>query len=307
MAVLGFLHPIIHLGFGIEFGDPTIVVEGIAQTAIHANEVAIPLQKAEASSKGQVSRSMFDLIQDVMSDPSIRNAPAWGDGSIIEDDFLLEAPERLTTLAGAWKVDLSEFEEKVAEMINVNAYFTGAAQRPTKKIKMDFFFIHNVNCSIFFSAFVKDNTFRLEEKARLLEWKGRADIIAYGSRGAPELRLDEIIHYQPKHPGPWESVFKRANEFDDDSHLSKFIRALANGERVCAPYEARDDGKFPIKGDMWLQLAHMGVDSMDNETYLGRWIRGAGFDQQWAKFADRGSEQQSKQNGALETTNLLNL
>jgi hypothetical protein len=33
----GFLHPIIHLGFGVEFRQPAIIAEALAQAAVHDN------------------------------------------------------------------------------------------------------------------------------------------------------------------------------------------------------------------------------------------------------------------------------
>src|SRR5579871_6097848 len=33
----GFLHPLIHLGFGIEFKQPAIIAEALAQAAVHDN------------------------------------------------------------------------------------------------------------------------------------------------------------------------------------------------------------------------------------------------------------------------------
>ena len=33
----GFLHPMIHLGFGIEFNQPAIMAEALAQAAVHDN------------------------------------------------------------------------------------------------------------------------------------------------------------------------------------------------------------------------------------------------------------------------------
>ena len=33
----GFLHPIIHLGFGVEFKQPAIIAEALAQAAVHDN------------------------------------------------------------------------------------------------------------------------------------------------------------------------------------------------------------------------------------------------------------------------------
>ena len=71
--------------------------------------------------------------------------------------------------------------------------------------------------------------------------------------------MDEIINYKPKQPADsWDDFFFRARNHADDGHIVKLLRALADGEKLCGPYEARDPS-FRIKGDMWLQLGHMGM------------------------------------------------
>lgn len=232
---------------------------------------------------------MLDLIHDVHRS-GIGQHPCWGNGAIIPDDPLLAAPAELAEIAAAWQVAPDELEAKTAEMVSVCAYFTGAAQRPPKKVKLDFFFMHNVNCSIFMSAMLALPWLSREEKALLLEWKGRCDIIAYANRGAPALDVKEIVGYVPKVPGGWMDIFRRVNDFDDDSHLTKLVRALAAGERFCKPYEGGDDARFPVRGDMYLKIAHMAVDTVPGETYFNRWVRGAGFPSQWEPFPNRGEE-----------------
>lgn len=54
----------------------------------------------------------------------------------------------------------------------------------------------------------------------------------------------------------WDAIFERVNKVDDDGHACKLVRALAHGERICAPWERSQ--KFRIKGRMWLQLGNMG-------------------------------------------------
>lgn len=39
----GFLHPMIHLGFGIEFKQPAIIAEALAQAAVHDNWIGYVL------------------------------------------------------------------------------------------------------------------------------------------------------------------------------------------------------------------------------------------------------------------------
>ena len=64
----------------------------------------------------------------------------------------------------------------------------------------DFYYMHCVNSSIFFSAFLAAPWLSTANKARLLEWKGRNDLAMYASRHCPDLLLDEITDYKPKQP-----------------------------------------------------------------------------------------------------------
>lgn len=139
--------------------------------------------------------------------------------------------------------------------------------------------MHCINSSIFFSSFLEQPWLSPANKVRLLEWKVRADLALYASRGCPKLLIDEITSYKPKHgvDAPWEDVFERVRALPDDGHASKFVRALAHGKKTCKPWEGEDG--FLIKGDMWRLLGHMVIDSVeDTETDF---VRNAGFDEAW--------------------------
>ena len=99
---------------------------------------------------------------------------------------------------------------------------------------------------------------RQRKQGEAIELKGRLDLCLYASRRSPPLLLEEITNYAPKYDdSSWNAVFARARAFGDDGHTCKMVRALAHGERVCAPFEG-DNPNFRIKGKMWLQLANMG-------------------------------------------------
>ena len=133
-------------------------------------------------------------------------------------------------------------------------YYTSAAQRREKEIKIVFFFIHCVNSAIFFSKFMKLPYLDQKSKLRLLEWKGRLDLAMYVSRNSPALLLDEVTQYPAKND--WKTVISQAASHPgDDGHLAKFIRLLAHGENVCKPFE-KDN--LPISGDAWLRVGNMG-------------------------------------------------
>jgi hypothetical protein len=176
-------------------------------------------------------------------------------------------------------------------------YYTAAAQRPTKQMRLDFFFIHCVNSSIFLSKIVNLPFLDKRSKLRLLEWKGRMDLLMYTSRGSPNLLLDEIASYPLKED--WPRIFARSVAHpDDDGHLAKLARALASGQKLCEPFEDKNP-EMPIKGDMWLRIGNMGkqiqpdsfvycladcstaVDCTGKEEDGSMWIRSTGFDEAW--------------------------
>ena len=141
---------------------------------------------------------------------------------------------------------------------NTQVYIAAAAQNPRKEVKFDFFLMHGANSTIFFYEFMKQDWISTANKVKLLEWRGREDLLQYVARGSPKLRLEEIVNYKAKHPGQdWKALIDRVNAIEDDGHASKLVRALAHGQKVCASYEHQEHLK--IKGDMWLTIGHMGA------------------------------------------------
>lgn len=99
-------------------------------------------------------------------------------------------------------------------------------------------------------------------RARLLEMKGRVDLLIWASRKMPTPQ-DTDVHTYPIRLG-WPEVFERSyNHPTDDGHLAKFVRTLAYAQELCVPYEgeAKQRG-LKVTGDMWLKIGNMG------KTYL---------------------------------------
>lgn len=290
----GFLHPIIHLGFGVEFHQPAIIAEALAQAAVHdgwMQPLFIGAEQAASKPSGP-SKSIVELLDETHAEKRLAKA-ADVDGNRIRDGILKTEAQTMIDIVAQYHISsASELEERTAEMTNAAAYFSGAAQRPNKAIKFDFFYMHCINCSIFFSAFLKQDWLSDANKIRLLEWKARNDVTLYASRGCPDLVADEIANYKPSKPSageadPWHDIFERVKNFADDGHGAKLVRALAHGQQICGPYEQKDN--FRIRGDMWLQLGHMAIDSVEGSEPT--WVRSAGFDSAWEKVPDRSRAQ----------------
>jgi hypothetical protein len=160
-----------------------------------------------------------------------------------------------------------------------------------------------VNLSIFFKAFMDLPYLSASNKSRLLEMKGRMDLLIWASRKMPEPQPHDILHY-PIHSG-WPEVF--ANSYlhpSDDGHLAKFVRTVAFAEELCRPYElGKKLENLPVMGDMWLKIGNLGkaescflilfsdtrvlaVDSV-GINFRDLWVRGAGFSERWGNFGPR--------------------
>jgi hypothetical protein len=119
----GFLHPIIHLGFGIEFEQPAIVAEGLAQAAVHDSWMAalfLGCEKAAEANRGnnRPKKTIVQLLEEAKNDEKLRNAAHWEDGNKIREGILKRAPEEMIKLASQYTIEEDELEEKTAEMIN---------------------------------------------------------------------------------------------------------------------------------------------------------------------------------------------
>lgn len=119
----GFLHPIIHLGFGVEFYQPAIIAEALAQAAVHDNWMApffLDAEKAANASgaKPQDTKTIVQLLDEIRADKKLSSAAHWKDGNKIRDGILKRAPDEMLKYASQYVIDESQLEEKTAEMIN---------------------------------------------------------------------------------------------------------------------------------------------------------------------------------------------
>ncbi|KAK5108264.1 hypothetical protein LTR62_008648 [Meristemomyces frigidus] len=277
----GFLHPIIHLGFGIEFEQPAIIAEGLAETAVHSvylDKLFLPTEKLARENSNTPSKSIAELLDVIRNDKEMLDAPRFSDGNKLRDGVLARAGPRMVAIASKFRVDPGELERKTAEMTNAVAYYTAGAQREQHIRKYDFYFMHCLNSSIFFSAFLKQDWLSEENKVRLLNWKVWNDLAMYASRKSPAIRMDLVREYKPKQNSGWEEIENRVTALEDDGHASKLVRALAHGQAICTPYEDRPE--FRVKQDDWLLMGHMAIDSV--EAGEPHWVRSAGFDEMQA-------------------------
>ena len=286
----GAYHPIIHLGLGIEFRQPSIIAEALAQAAAHDDSDIGTLFGACEAQAGiayppKNPKPLIQLLHEVRNNETIRNAPRWEDfGNKMRDGVVGRACMEMSFIASQFCIKPEDLQRRTAEMISTCAYMAGASQRPGRKRKIDFFYMHAVTSSIFFSVIIKQEWIKLEDRVRMVEWKGRLDLAWYAVSGCAELYPDAVTDYQDDFSGAmgWKDLYAAVNKEHDDGHVAKLIRALKNGQEAAKPFESGEFSEsFPVKGDMWLKIARMVLDTTKDWPTDQKFVNFTGFDMGW--------------------------
>ncbi|KAL4968750.1 uncharacterized protein BDV14DRAFT_211329 [Aspergillus stella-maris] len=288
----GAYHSIIHLGLGAEFNQPGFIAEALAQAAAHdsfGTDTFFLSSESKASEDiaaggSKEGKTLVSLLDDIRNTPALIEAgrvPGLIGTMKMKKSVLVKAGEEIISIASKFRVTPETLERKTAEVLNLCAYLAGAAQRDGYARKIDFFFMHCVTSSIFFSVLIRQDWISLGDKVRLVEWKGRLDLMWFVVCGVPDLDIGAVSGYIGEKTGDmsWEELFIAVNEQHDDGHVAKFVRALKNGEEVCREFEGHDD--FMVKGDMWLKIARMSYDTTIDTTMQTRWVVMAGMESAW--------------------------
>ena len=125
----GFLHSIIHLGFGIEFHQPAIIAEALAQAATHdpyLNPVLFEAEKLANARKGSnTKKSLAAILDDIQADPKMQGACSFAqDSRAIESGILIRAKEEMTEYCSQYSIDAEELEMRTAEMMDFGGKLT---------------------------------------------------------------------------------------------------------------------------------------------------------------------------------------
>ncbi|ERS95634.1 hypA-like protein [Sporothrix schenckii 1099-18] len=312
----GFLHPLIQLMYGIEWGEPAIVAQGLAQAAIHKHQglddVLYSMEKAADAEKAKTTGhvSILSLFQEVAQSPQLSSAAHWDDPNKMRNGVLARALNEMVAVAAKVSVPATEegLAARTAEMAEACLYVASSAalQHPTKYTKFDFFLIHHVNSVPFFLAINSFVWLSVEAKARLLEWKIRLDLVQYASRACPPLLdVSKLEAYKsppssnasahPAADGPSttnNSISPEATEaaarlfhMEEDGHAIKLVRATGLIEReVRKSLFTRTPCRLLNSDRVWEALYRLETDSVfaPGNTY----VRTTGLEQAWEDIPD---------------------
>lgn len=257
----------IHLGCGLEFDQPSIVAEALAGACVHDNwpkSFLLPTERYIQSNPFTPTKPLLQTLQDMREDLVIATGVKATDPSNKIPDGLLKrvSADHLTPYLSQFqlKPTLTSLSDSLSEMMHTSAFVLGAMQMPGKREAIDFVQLHSVTLMVFYPAILALEWLSDAEKARLLEMKGRVDMILYAGCGSPALHPERVTAYVPTHPDHgWPELCHRANISRDEGHLAKLIRALYS-------LEALDDKEIPdlpVKKADFIKIAHMALDSTE--------------------------------------------
>lgn len=138
----GFLHPIIQLMYGVEWEQPAIVAEALAEASVHKNQLGDFFKEAENNAKNAKTPmpEIMDLIEEIRGREKLVNSVQMKDSNKVFDGVLKRAPGEMMEVVSKVKVLPAELDERTAEMFHASCYVAGtAALKPGKESRWDFF------------------------------------------------------------------------------------------------------------------------------------------------------------------------
>lgn len=138
----------IHLLYGIEWEQPAIIAESLAQAAVHPNELGIFLTEVDAEAAkyreagrcNGLHRSIPELYDMCSADIELATTANWNDPNSVIDRVITRSKEKAMGILAKIHVPSHELQEKTVEMFHTAAYVCAAAAfHPPHFPKFDFF------------------------------------------------------------------------------------------------------------------------------------------------------------------------
>lgn len=214
-TVSGALHPLIQIGYGIEFGHDQLVATGLAMGAVtkpfpavlfhYDNPPAGDVVTNDSRPRNrQPSRgpSLLALLKDIYDSSQLAPVMPYDREKTIYDnlrDFMAsDRPQETRHIISRYFVDYSsgevEYETKVEECIWTAVLLTFATGKEGRKPRIDFYLMHLVTSSIFFPSIFKVLR-RPEDKANLLRGFVVNMALLTILRGRPLIKPELLMSY----------------------------------------------------------------------------------------------------------------
>lgn len=221
----GVYHPMIHIGYGLEFGIDGMVAEGLATMCIH-NDLNKGLIPQEIQLAKDSSTSALDLAKAMVEDKRFDSIKSAGPFKFMA---FYKQPELVLEYVSKWSLspDKEELLKKVRELMILGVAVYAGPQSPNKEPLLDFFLMHVLTSTLFLPVFVQQLSPELGMS--FLRGKLAMDLAHFAGRNRPPLYLDRFTSWTTKYTKSWSEIFELAVNHDDE-HFPKVIRALKQAE-----------------------------------------------------------------------------
>jgi hypothetical protein len=270
--VSGAFHPLIQLGFGIEFDDPMIVAEGLAGAACHENRFKDIIDQ-DFWELNQNNDSILDIAQQIKNDNRFDGILSYEDENKLTK-ILSNKTQLIKEYALKFGVTYNNLYDRLKEAHeSIILIYAASAQRPDKNsVRLDFFFVHGVT-SIYFMDLIFEIAESKKHCAVLLKAHFAAVLTYYITRGRPHLHPDLLFNYKSREEevptlNPWLYVIDQALRAKD-VHVVKTIRSLMKADMK---WTGEDTNKF-------LKAAILTIDNINDSDDWS--FNGIGWDQDW--------------------------
>ncbi|KAJ7171301.1 hypothetical protein C8R46DRAFT_948374, partial [Mycena filopes] len=250
----GAFHPLLDIGFGVEFKQDYLVAQGLAMGAVtepdFLNFVTDKTSGLPEISPTPTSATLLSLLREVYDADILTPLPYVPD--IMDNDMsrfhkLIQNPARgraLQTIYATWSIDTTltgpasqrEFAAKTQECFVQATLLLAATGRPGRAPRADFFLMHTVTAALCLPSVLSV----LEDpvhKAQLLHAYVRASAVYLLLRGRPRIDVPLVMSYTefPRPPGmgatgegetdPWLAMIHNALQHKE-AHVAKVVRTL---------------------------------------------------------------------------------
>ncbi|KAJ6467040.1 hypothetical protein DFH09DRAFT_1254293 [Mycena vulgaris] len=275
----GVTHPLIYVGFGLDFSLPGLVAEGLAQAAVHklASSALLPRHMFDASTMPSVPHTMgahpagthaFSILSRILRDPRFNNLVASFDEIVegVNPKEVAKKVEELTFLnvmiyvVGGWR-DGGFSQAEFTFSITLPSYMTVISSPASKSLLLRAYFSRSLACYISRGRANLDiRSFFSSPTSLNPTFPGPAPT-PYASAFTAPTSPGALT------PNPWLQIIQSALVHPDD-HLSKFQRALAHYGSLygdMAPGEFEDtelEGSEVIDGTLFVRAAGLTMERM---------------------------------------------
>ncbi|KAG0051208.1 hypothetical protein BGZ83_003993 [Gryganskiella cystojenkinii] len=283
----GAFHPLIHLGYGVDFGVDAMVAEGLSMMAVTSNMmkpfIVLPATTVERVTSKMVSqlsvsektlspKTVVDILNVIRENHALDDVTSFPSTDKFNDVATSKvAASEIQKVLSAWHIEdtIQDVDLKAMDLYKACCLALGGTGLRNGKMKQDFFLMHALTSVLFVHKLV--HVLPPAYAVSCLKSHLGATLAFYIGCGRPAFDVKALLDYHGKQrldsTNPWLSVIKHAVDIDE-VHVTKVVRSCALGDTLFGAEESFSQ--------LLLNTAQMSLDKK------GDWdFDGVGWPETW--------------------------